>query len=96
MSKEIKNRIEYTVMCIGEFSERYSLSIHAAYSYLKKYGGIALMKDCYDAMHLQSIFYITELISILIISILINANLIRISAKAFTQQPFLTKPKLWL
>ena len=55
MSKEINNRIEYTVMCIGEFSERYSLSIHAAYSYLKKYGGIALMKDCYDAMHLQSI-----------------------------------------
>ena len=29
MSKEIKNRIEYTVMCIGEFSERYSLSIDA-------------------------------------------------------------------
>ena len=55
MSKEIKNRIEYTVMCIGEFSERYSLSIHAAYSYLKKYGRNALMKDCYDAMHLQTI-----------------------------------------
>lgn len=55
MSREIVNRIEYTVMCIGEFSERYSLSVHAAYCYLKKYGGIALMKDCYDAMHLQSI-----------------------------------------
>ena len=55
MSQEVANRIEYTVMCIGEFSERYSLSIHAAYCYLKKYGGIALMKDCYDAMHLQSI-----------------------------------------
>ena len=55
MNQEVANRIEYTVMCIGEFSERYSLSVHAAYCYLKKYGGIALMKDCYDAMHLQSI-----------------------------------------
>ena len=55
MIKEIANRIEFTVMCIGEFAERYSLSIYAAYTYLKKHGGIALMKDCYDAMHLQSI-----------------------------------------
>lgn len=55
MDRETKNRIEYTVTCIGEFSERHSLSERAAYAYLKKFGGIALLKDCYDAMHLESI-----------------------------------------
>lgn len=55
MTRETKNRIEYTVTCIGEFLDKYSLSRRAAYVYLKKYGGIALLKDCYDAMHLESI-----------------------------------------
>lgn len=55
MSKEIRNRIEYTVMCIGEFSDAHSLDLQEAYRYLKQYGGIAFLKDCYDAEHLLSI-----------------------------------------
>lgn len=55
MSKEIRNRIEYTVMCIGEFSDTHSLDLQEAYRYLKQYGGIAFLKDCYDAEHLLSI-----------------------------------------
>lgn len=55
MSKEVRNRIEYTVMCIGEFSEMHSLDLQEAYRYLKQYGGIAFLKDCYDAEHLLSI-----------------------------------------
>jgi len=55
MSREIENRIEYTVMCISEFAYRYSLSYKNAYLYLKKHGGISFLKDCYEAEHLLSI-----------------------------------------
>lgn len=55
MSREIANRIEYTVMCISEFAYRYSLSYKHAYLYLKNHGGIAFLKDCYEAEHLLSI-----------------------------------------
>lgn len=55
MSTEIKNRINYTIACISEFSERYSMHPQTAYLYLKNYGGIAFLKDCYEAEHLLSI-----------------------------------------
>lgn len=55
MNRDIRNRIEYTVMCIGEFSDKHSLALQEAYFYLKKYGGISFLKDCYDAEHLLSI-----------------------------------------
>ena len=55
MSRETANRIEYTRTCISEFSYRHSLSYQHAYLYLKKHGGIAFLKDCYEAEHLLSI-----------------------------------------
>lgn len=55
MSREIRNRIDYTVICIGAFSARHSLDLQEAYLYLKKFGGIAFLKDCYEAEHLLSI-----------------------------------------
>ncbi len=55
MSKEIKNRIAYTVMCISEFAQKYSMQTKQAYLYLKQHGGISFLKDCYDAEHLLSI-----------------------------------------
>lgn len=55
MSREIQNRIEYTVMCISEFSQKHSMHPQKAYLYLKQHGGIAFLKDCYEAEHLLSI-----------------------------------------
>ena len=55
MSKELQNRIDYTVMCISEFSQKHSLHPQKGYLYLKTYGGIAFLKECYDAEHLLSI-----------------------------------------
>ncbi len=55
MSREIQNRIDYTVMCISEFSRKYSLHPQKAYIYLKEFGGISFLKDCYEAEHLLSI-----------------------------------------
>lgn len=55
MSRELVNRIEFTVLCISDFSALHKLSQKSAYLYLKKFGGISYLKDCYDAAHLQSI-----------------------------------------
>ncbi len=55
MSQEIRNRIDYTVMCISEFSQRHAMHPQKAYKYLKEHGGMAFLKDCYDAEHLLSI-----------------------------------------
>ena len=55
MSQEIRNRINYTVMCIGAFSARHALRLQESYLYLKEFGGIAFLKDCYEAEHLLSI-----------------------------------------
>lgn len=55
MDRETANRIDYTVTCISEFSYRHSLSYQDAYLYLKQYGGIAFLDECYDSEHLLSI-----------------------------------------
>lgn len=55
MSREIKNRIAYTVACISEFAYMHNLSYKDAYLYLKQFGGIAFLKDCYEVEHLLSI-----------------------------------------
>ncbi len=55
MNREIQNRISYTVACISEFAYTHKLSYKQSYLYLKRYGGIAFLKDCYDAEHLLSI-----------------------------------------
>ena len=55
MSREIQSRISYTVMCISEFSQKYSLHPQKGYIYLKTYGGIEFLIECYDAEHLLSI-----------------------------------------
>ena len=55
MSQEIRNRINYTVMCIGAFSARHALLLQDGYRYLKEFGGISFLKDCYEAEHLLSI-----------------------------------------
>ena len=52
MDKELRNRIDYTVICISEFSQRHAIPLREAYIYLKQYGGMAFLKDCYDAEHL--------------------------------------------
>ena len=55
MSREIINRIEFTTICLSDFAQKHSLALPEAYQYLKNFGGIDYLKDCYDAAHLQSI-----------------------------------------
>lgn len=53
--KEIINRIEYVVACVGAFAQRYHLTNPQAYSYLRRFTGIDFLLDCYAAEHTLSI-----------------------------------------
>lgn len=53
--KEIFDRIEYVVTCVGAFAQRYSLTNSQAYAYLRRFTGIDFLLDCYEAEHTLSI-----------------------------------------
>lgn len=53
--KEIFDKIEYVVACVGAFAQRYRLSNPQAYAYLRRYTGIDFLLDCYAAEHTLSI-----------------------------------------
>ena len=47
--KDILNRIEYVVCCVGAFAERFNLTNAQAYAYLRRFTGIDFLLDCYAA-----------------------------------------------
>ncbi|WP_273157233.1 DUF3791 domain-containing protein [Bacteroides fluxus] len=53
--KEIFDKIEYVVACVGTFAQRYNLSNSQAYAYLRRFTGIDFLLDCYVAEHTLSI-----------------------------------------
>lgn len=53
--KEVFNKIEYVVACVGAFAQRFSLTNSQAYAYLRRFTGIDFLLDCYEAEHQLSI-----------------------------------------
>ena len=53
--KEIFNKIEYVIACVGALAQRFKLSNAQAYAYLRRYAGIDFLIDCYAAEHTLSI-----------------------------------------
>lgn len=53
--KDIKNRIEYIVVCVSEFAKRFNLTNRQAYAYLRRFTGIDFLNEFYDVEHTQSI-----------------------------------------
>ena len=53
--RELNNRIEYMVTCIGDFTSQYAMTPAAAYAFLEKYRGLSFLTDCYDVEHTQSV-----------------------------------------
>ena len=47
-NRELSNRIEYFVGCIGAFAEKYSLSNSQAYKYLKRFSGLDFLEEAVD------------------------------------------------
>lgn len=52
---ELKNRIEFIVVCVSEFARRFKLTNQQAYAYLRRFSGIDFLNDCYEVEHTQSI-----------------------------------------
>lgn len=53
--KDIFDRIEYVVACVGAFAQKHGLSNMQAYAYLRRFTGIDFLLDCYAAEHTLSI-----------------------------------------
>ena len=53
--QEIRNRVEYIVVCVSEFAKRFKLTNQQAYAYLRRFTGIDFLNEFYDVEHTQSI-----------------------------------------
>jgi len=51
MSEQTKSRIEYMMILVRMFAERYGLSDRQSFNYLLDYHGIELFEKCYEAFH---------------------------------------------
>ena len=54
-SKQQTNIINYIVICINDFAERFDISVKSAFVYLSQYGGIDFLVEHYEAEHTLSL-----------------------------------------
>jgi len=55
MSKEEYNKIDYLIVCVNEFAEKYLLNYKDAFNYLHKYNAIRFLNENYEIEHTLSI-----------------------------------------
>ncbi len=56
MNKEQRNKLTYIINCISVFGEHFDLSPKQSHAYLKRYGGLKFLDECYAAEHTLSLF----------------------------------------
>ena len=54
MSELEKDMIDYFVICVREFAERYDMITKDAMLYLDNYGGLDFLEEFYDVQHTLS------------------------------------------
>lgn len=54
MIKLETNKINWIVVCVNEFARQKALTVKTAFQYLYKFGGIAFLKEHYEAEHTLS------------------------------------------
>ncbi len=54
MTETDQNVLDYIVVCINKFADRYKMHIRESYIYLSRYKGIEFLKEFYDAEHTLS------------------------------------------
>lgn len=60
MEYSIKDKIEWTVIFIREFSQRHGLTFKQAFNYLQQYQGINFVDRHYDFLHTQSFLSVVD------------------------------------
>jgi hypothetical protein len=56
ISKQQINIINYIVICINDFAERFNLESKASYQFLSEFGGIDFLLNHYDIEHTLSLY----------------------------------------
>ena len=57
LSKEERDEITFIAFIISEFAASYKMNTQKAYQYLKKYGGIDYLRECWWALHVDNPFW---------------------------------------
>jgi hypothetical protein len=57
MSRELSDKISFIAFIIPAFAEAYKMNVQTAYRYLKKYGGLDYLNECWWALHTDSDTY---------------------------------------
>ena len=55
-----RNKINYTVVCVNEFANRYGITSKEAFLYLDRFSGIDFIKKHYDVEHLLGFDEVVE------------------------------------
>lgn len=55
MNKELRDKLSYFITCIAVFGEHFDLQPKQAFAYLKHFGGLAFLDECYAAEHMLSL-----------------------------------------
>ena len=54
MSELTMNKIEYMIILVQMFADKYCISNRLAFNYLQQYNGIQLLEDHYNVLHTLS------------------------------------------
>ena len=57
---ELKKKINYTVVCVNEFANRFHIASKEAFNYLYEHKGIEFIKEHYDIEHTLSLDDVVE------------------------------------
>ncbi|GHT53413.1 hypothetical protein AGMMS49982_16310 [Bacteroidia bacterium] len=57
LDRETKNKITFVTFIIEKFASAYKMDRQASYRYLKKYGGLDYIFECWWALHIDNPFW---------------------------------------
>jgi hypothetical protein len=57
LDKETRNKLLFATFIIPKFADAYKMDRQEAYRYLKKYGGLDYLYECWWALHTDNPFW---------------------------------------
>ena len=55
MPQQVRNLINYMVVCVNDYADRHGLTRTGAFDYLLLNKGLSFLEDCYEAEHTLSL-----------------------------------------
>lgn len=57
LDKQTSDKISFITFIIPEFASGYKMNVQDAYFYLKKYGGMDFLHECWWALHIDNPYW---------------------------------------